>query len=268
MTMLRTLPCAGVLALRARTNRAVHSDVDATPLRRGRALTLGLLTFLALSGCGGLVSGSGRAAQAERTVGPWRTLDVASGIHATVTRGAPAVTLTGDDNLLPLIETVVEGDTLHVRLVPNTVAWNHLELTAEVQGEVLEGVHASGSATVEGDATPTRGAPFVLDASGSSHVDLGALDATEVQVNASGASVVTLEGVADALTVSASGASTVDTRALPVDRAHIDASGSSELDVTVRVSVDGALSGASRLELAGGAHANVAATGGSTVTTN
>lgn len=266
MTMLRTRSCAGVLALAARTHRVVSSVAPMT--KGGASLRAPALALVLLTGCGGVVSGSGRAAQVDRTVTAWRTLDVASGIQATVSRGAPSVRLTGDDNLLPLIETVVEGDTLHVRLVPNTVAWNHLELTAQVQGDVLEGVHASGSATVDGDATATRARPFVVDASGSSRIALGMVDAADVQVTASGASVVTLEGLADALTVHASGSSTVDTRALPVDRAHVDASGSSELDLTVRASVDGALSGSSRLELSGGAHADVAATGGSTIATN
>lgn len=262
MFKLRTSSCVGEGALRARTSRAARFTLGvpgATPL----ALA-GLLLF---AGCGGVVSGSGRAAEDQRTVGAWRTLDVGSGIHATVTRGAPAVTLTGDDNLLPLIETVVEGETLHVRLRSDLVAWNHLELTAQVQGEVLEGVHASGAATVDGDATTTRTAPFPVEASGSSRVTLGALDASEVLVTASGASTVTLEGLAERLTVRASGSSTVDTRALPVDHANVDASGASTLELTARAKVQGSLSGSSRLELGGGASTDVAASGGSTIAT-
>lgn len=234
--------------------------------RTRESLTLSLLALLCA--CGPAVAGSGRAAEDQRTVGAWRTLSVASGVHATVTRGAPGVTLSGDDNLLPLVETVVEGTTLHVRLRDQASAWPKLTLAAQVSGEVLEGVAASGSSTVDGSATPTGSNPFRVDASGSSRVTLSAVDASAVRVTASGASNVVVAGRADTLDAFASGSSNIVARELPVDRAQVDGSGASSLELTVRSRVDGSLSGSSRLTLRGGASSSVSASGGSTVTTN
>jgi hypothetical protein len=228
-------------------------------------LTWCTVVLFAASACGAsFARGSGTLAEDQRTIGAWKTLRVESGIHATVVRGAPGVTVATDDNLLQEVETVLEGTTLVVRLRPWTTLDTRLGVTATVSGDVLEGVDASGAAVVTGTATPTQA--FPIAASGSSVVSVDGLDTTDLRVDASGASRVTALGHAVALAANASGASTIDARGVPVERATIDGSGASTLQLEVRTRIDGVLSGGSHLAYGGGASSSVVASGGSTVT--
>lgn len=227
------------------------------------ALVVSSCVAVMVSGCGlSFVTGSGRAAEEVRAVGSFRTSSIGSGIRATVVKGPPGVTLTADDNVLPEVETVLEGQDLVVRVRPYTSIDSRLGITAVISGDVLEGLDASGGANVTATATPV--ATFPLNASGGSHVQLAGLDATDVVADVSGGSHATLTGRTQTLKANASGASTVDARALNSTTATVDASGASSLDLFVTSRVDGSLSGSSRLTWAGGAPSDVETSGGST----
>lgn len=216
-----------------------------------------------LCACGPVVVGSGRVAEDARSVGAWRTLQVASGIHATVERGTPGVTLTTDDNLLPLVETDLDGDTLVVRLQPFTAIQSVHGVRAVVRGERFEGLQASGGSTVQGDATTA--ATFGLDASGGSVVQVSGLDSDAVRVNASGGSQVALSGRCSAHSATASGGAAVDSGQLQCARATVAGSGGARLTVHATDLVDGSLSGGSQLYVEGPARAEVDASGGSQI---
>lgn len=228
-----------------------------------RSLAVSWCVLGLASGCGPVVAGSGVVAEERRTVGAWRTLAVADGIHTEVARGAPGVVLTTDDNLLEQVETVLEGTVLHVRVKAWYVS-TELGISARVSGEVLEGVAASGGSTVTGAATPA--ASTRVDASGRSKVTLTALDTPELHLDASGASTVTLSGRTASLRANASGASLVRARELTASTADVSGSGASSLELNVASTLTGSLSGASHLTWVGGAASNVSTSGGSTAT--
>lgn len=216
-----------------------------------------------LSACGPAVVGSGRVADEERAVGAWRTLRVASGIQATVERGAPGVTVTTDDNLVPLVETFLEGDALVVRLRPLTAVETSKGVRATVRGDRLEGLQASGGSTVSGAATAASG--FTVGASGGSVVTVSDLDSSAVRVDASGGSLVTFSGRCSTHAVNASGGARVDSAQLACARATVEGSGASWISVNAAETVDGNLSGGSQLYVEGTARADVRASGGSQV---
>src|SRR6516165_12481646 len=67
------------------------------------------------------IEGSGTAKTETREVGPFSALEVHAAIHATVTPGDKvSVSLEGDDNLLPLVETTVRDGRLVAKFKDNT----------------------------------------------------------------------------------------------------------------------------------------------------
>ena len=156
--------------------------------------------LLVLSGCG--ESGSGTAGSDTRSVGAFDEIEIHGALDADVTVGGkPSVVVTGDDNLVPLIETDVVGDRLVIR--PTESMSRKLPMTITISTEALTELelHGASEATLEGDAEE-------LDAElhGASKLLAQKLDADEVQLQASGASSAEL-GEPDAISAALSGAS-------------------------------------------------------------
>src|SRR5262249_55011009 len=74
-------------------------------------LALALLAFA----CGPRVEGSGVAKTEARSVDAFTQVETSAGIHVEVrVGGAASVKVSGDDNIVPLVETGVSGGRLHV----------------------------------------------------------------------------------------------------------------------------------------------------------
>lgn len=221
------------------------------------------LVFVLL-GCPGVV-GSGRAATETRTIGAFRTLRAENGFRVTVTKGARALSVTTDDNVLPLVETVVEGEELVLRIQPGLTLSTSRGLVAALTTDVLEGVTVSGGGKVLGPVSSVTDLP--VTASGGSEAGLTGVMSTLVILNATGGSSVTLSGGTTTLRATAGGGSTVTTRDLTATKVTLDLSGGSQARVSAANEVSGSASGGSTLVISGNpGTVAVEASGGSTVT--
>lgn len=107
--------------------------------------TMVLMTCVLLTGCFGTVGGPARMRPRRVTLErSEKNLSLQSGVRATVTTGARGVSITTDDNLVELVETVVENDTLIVRMKPGVTISTSRGLRATISNDVIEGVSASG----------------------------------------------------------------------------------------------------------------------------
>lgn len=210
-------------------------------------------------------SGNGAVVTETREVGAFRKVSVESGLNALITTGSRAVTVKTDQNLQALVETVVVGEVLFVRVKQGTTITNSGALEASITNDVIEGLSASGAARVTSAATATT--DFGVDASGASNVTVAGVSASSISVSASGASHVTMSGSATSASLSASGASGLDFKAVPLTSATIDLSGASSLRATVSGSLSGSLSGASTATITGTPTTAVSTSGGSTIST-
>jgi hypothetical protein len=223
------------------------------------------------SGCNALVQivgpaipGSGVAKEETRAVDAFHAVDAGNALQVTVTitQGAkPTLKISGDDNLVPLIESVVRDGSLILKVKDNSNISPKVPLLAEVVTSALDRVEASGAANVKvkGGAKADR---FTADASGAAHVTVEALETSNAVASASGAARLVLSGSAASLKVNASGASDVKAEALAVEDADVSISGASGAALKAKNSVNGDVSGASRLELYGRPAKNTVSTSG------
>jgi hypothetical protein len=199
------------------------------------------------------IQGSGVPMEQTRTVEAFHSVDAGSALQVTiaVTPGAgPSLKISGDDNLVPLIESTVEDGSLVLRVKENQTIVTKLPLKAEVVTSELDEVKATGAAQIQvtGGSKVDR---FTTEARGAARVSVDALETQSVDASSHGASHVVVSGSAKALKLSASGASHVKAENLKVDEAEISISGASGGGVNASKSVSGDVSGASKLEVYG-----------------
>lgn len=228
--------------------------------------TLLLPLVLSLTACQAAIItvGSGNVVTTTREVGAFRKVSVASAITVHATVGSRAVTVRTDDNLQPLLETFLDGDTLVIRIKPTHNASLPTALEATLSNDVLEGVAVSGASHVTLAATPV--ATFPLTASGASALEVSGLSSTTLTLDVSGASNVTVAGEAMVGTATVSGASTAHLREVSLSSLALDVSGASTVTARVSSMLTGSVSGASTVTISGTPANQVTSTGASQVT--
>jgi hypothetical protein len=183
------------------------------------------LTTALLGGAGCGTRGSGVAATETREVGQFSTIHSEGALNVIVHVGSDAqkVVLSGDDNILPEIETRVRGD----KLVLEHEDWLRpdLPLVIEIWTPSLAGIEVSGASDVEVDGL--SGGQFDLDLSGASDAEL--------------------RGKVDRLDVDVSGAGDVDAAWLEATMVVVDMSGAGEAKVWATQTLEVDVSGAGRV---------------------
>lgn len=187
-------------------------------------LPLGLLT---LTACGS--TGSGNLITETRDVGSFTRIDVSGGVNVELTvdpNASQSVSVTYDDNLLDNVVTRVDGNTLIIELKGvflNTGSGRFVTVITDV----IDGIEASGGSDLTGNGVIES---YQLQASGGSDVDLRDLQASSVEIDASGGTDVWVFA-SESITGEASGGSDVEVFGSP-GNVNIDESGGA--DVTVR----------------------------------
>jgi len=231
---------------------------------RSSLLTLAALG-LAACGSAGIVVGNNHIVSEQRTVPSFNKLSVQYGIHAELSRGDREVAITTDQNLMPLIETYVQDDTLFLRVRSNYAVTSTHGITAVVNNPTLTAIDASGGSNV--NAVATFAADWPIVASGGSTVSVSALQADRVTIDASGGSHVDAFGLTTDVSVVGSGGSRVSTDGLVAENVTVNASGGSILHVRASKSARGDASGGSQVSVSGNpATRQISSSGASIVT--
>ncbi|MGA3182286.1 MAG: head GIN domain-containing protein [Verrucomicrobiota bacterium] len=145
-------------------------------------LCMGLIT---IGGCNtNAIHGSGVAKTESRTVGSFSRIELAGSADAEVSIGAATeVAVTTDDNILPAIETRLEGDTLRIGFTQSYVS--RLGVKVKITVPALNGVGVSGSGDIR--VTGLRTGDLEARVTGSGDVTLqGAVGRLSGEVVGSG----------------------------------------------------------------------------------
>jgi hypothetical protein len=202
------------------------------------------------SGCHAVYGVTEPVQSEDRPVaGPIRSIVATGGLHLRVlTAERLAVSVRCSEDILPMIETRVEGDVLRVGPASNSWIWNCGEILVTVALPSLQRLTLSGDcvATVAGVAsdgcvvelsggstTTVRGSTrqLRLTCSGASQADLAGLVAEQWQVDCSGASSCHLAGLMQDADLTASGSSRIDALDLRSGTVTAAAHGASRIEL-------------------------------------
>jgi hypothetical protein len=204
-------------------------------------LTFALAAFALASAFG--LSGNGQVKTEERRVAGFRAIEISGVGSLTLTRASLfRVTVTLDENLLPLYESRVEGGVLHLGFKTSPVS-GLTKLTVAVSLPDLDALRVSG--TCEASlANAFKGKSLRLEMSGAGAI-AGGLEYQSVSVGLSGSGHLRLSGKADSLEAKASGAGEIDAAALQSRDVVADLSGACRLLVRASDSLSVSASGVS-----------------------
>ncbi len=199
-------------------------------------LLLPVLAAVALPAAawGDRVTGSGRTATETRTVGSFEAIATKGSFDIVVRQGSPAqVQVEADDNLLPLLETVVEngrnGATLQVRWKSNNSVSTRSATKVFVTTPTLTALSGAGSGSFE--VGPLQTPKLSLSLSGSGDARFDELKTAEFKLSVAGSSDVRGTGEAAKLSISIAGSGDVDLFELRSEEASISIAGSGDAKV-------------------------------------
>ncbi len=189
-------------------------------------------------------TGSGNVVTREEAISDFDKVDISHSFEVDIKQGEEfSVVIRVDDNLVEQLQVEKFGSTLKIGLKPDVSIVSNATLEAEITMPELTGLDLSGAsnATISGFKSTKN---LTVDLSGASSLR-GDIEAGDTSFDLSGSSNANLTGSGGNLTLDASGSSDVDLSDFPVADAEIDASGASTVTVNASGRLDVEASGAS-----------------------
>jgi hypothetical protein len=235
-----------LLAALAITAAAV-ATAFAIPATPAQAMTI------TINGDGGsFVGGSGHEVAVARKVGAFSALRVEGSVDVNAHPGTPGVVVHADDNIEPLIETVLEGDTLVVRLrrnasfrTPGKVA---VDVTFASLAETQQ--HGSGDLHVTGVTGPRLAATI----HGSGDLEIDGAQVGKFSLEIAGSGDAKLSGRADEAHFKVEGSGDVHAAHFPARRVEVDVAGSGDAEVNATDAIDARVAGSGDVVYEGHPH--------------
>jgi len=216
-------------------------------LRNLSTLLFALVIFL--TSCNVLGErGNGNVIKQERKVSAFDAIEVSGAFDVYLSLGtAQSVFIEADENLLPLIRTVVIGNTL--KIDNNKPIHNSKSMKVYITVTDLKRVELSGAVDLHSQNKLTLN-ELAVEISGATDATLD-LAVQKLAVSSSGGSNLKLSGMANRVDLDVSGA--VDIRAfeLLAEIVSIDISGAGEVEINVTKELTSDISGAATVRYKG-----------------
>lgn len=227
--------------------------------RRRHLLSLAALTCasaLLLPACAlaQRVTGSGQMATETRPVSGYEAVALEASFTVKVRQtGREGLSLTADDNLLPLIESVVETrsgrPTLVLRWKRHSSIQHRSEIVATVDAATVKALATSGSGTVETESL--QGEALSLSVAGSGDIRARGLTVASLQTSVAGSGDIVATGATAVLKVSIAGSGDVDTRGLEAEEVKVSIAGSGDAQVTANAALSVSIAGSGDVRYGG-----------------
>jgi hypothetical protein len=242
------------------------------PIKKNISLISLIALSLLLTGCGGIfnfvrnaktIRASNTLTSETREAAGFTAIDMRTVGRVVISQGgAESLDLRGPDNVVPLIQTSVQGGVLVIEMEDNIFVTemhesNVLTLTIGVKDLSALTVSGVGDVTMDGLAASR----LKLDMSGAGRVALAGLSLGNLTLTLGGAGDVTLSGEADSAAILIGGAGKIDAAGLKVQTADIDLSGLGDATLWVTGKLTGSISGAGNVDYYGDPATDLKTTG-------
>lgn len=210
------------------------------------------------------VAGSRRLVTERRTVSGFDRVAIAGNFEVELRQGgSEGVELTGDDNLLALVETQVEGNsgsrTLQIAPKPDVDLEPSQPIRVRIDLERLVAVDVAGSTRVLSHGLHV--AKLAVAIGGSGGVTLAALDAERLSLSLGGSGRAQADGRARSVSLSIGGSGRVALAGLAADELSVNIAGSGTAEVQANQRLSISIAGSGRVTHAGAAVPSVSIVG-------
>jgi len=220
-----------------------------------RILFIAFLTISMKGMAAGIIKGNGISKTEKREVGSFTGLSSSGLIDVTIVYGNSAtVTLEGDENILPYVETFVKDGRLKIKVKDFTVIRPRLSVTVHVSMTTINSVSQSGSGSITGEGNFNNDGETGFSMSGSGKIRLGFVKFNNASVSMSGSGSVELKGnISNNLSVHQSGSGRVDCEDAPCENVSVQISGSGNTRINATKEITAHISGSGSVYYTGNA---------------
>lgn len=188
------------------------------------------------------VVASGKVASESRAAPAFTGIALSLPGKVELVQGSPAsVTVEADDNLLPEIETVVEGGKLRIRFQRNLNVVGKATLRFKVSAPHIESIAVAGSGDVS--AGRLSGAALSISVGGSGDVSVADVQVEALRVAIAGSGDVKAAGRAGELSAKISGSGDLGAGRLDAKRATVSIAGSGDAVLWARETLEVSIAG-------------------------
>jgi len=203
-----------------------------------------------IGGDGNTVKGSGKEVTVARQVAAFSALRLDSSVDVQAHQGtAPSVTVHADDNIEPLIETVVDGDTLVVRTKKGSGYYSHRKVMVDVVFTSLTAVQQRGSGDLHIDKI--SGPKFESSISGSGDLQIENAQVGAFTLSIAGSGDVVIAGTADEARFGIAGSGDINARNFAARKVNVSVSGSGDAHVNATEALEARVAGSGDVTYSG-----------------
>jgi hypothetical protein len=198
-----------------------------------------------------MTTGSGSIAQETRPLAEWSSVNLACPGRLELETGPnQGIAIEADDNILPLIETLVDDGRLTIRFKPSLGSIRPVtSIMFRAATPAIDAMTVSGTGSIH--SGPIARPELTLAVSGSGSVSVQSLETGRLVAGISGSGTVAVRGTAEEQAIRISGSGSLDARDLASQRAEVTLSGSGSAMVRVEQSITGRISGSGSVIYAG-----------------
>jgi putative autotransporter adhesin-like protein len=173
------------------------------------------------------IRGNGHIKTDQRTISSFANIDASGAFQIEWKSGAPALSITTDENLVPYIDNQISGETLHLQT--REQIWPTHGIKVVISSPTRTGARISGA--VKLTANQLSGPRFALESTGAAEVKL--------------------DGNIDELLANMTGASELHAGGLQTKTTEISSTGAAEAEIVVSDTLKVAITGAGKVSYSG-----------------
>lgn len=200
------------------------------------------------------VEGSGKIVTEKREVSGINTVELQGfGDLEIVQDGTEGLTLTGEDNILPLISTEVDSKgVLHIGFKRNESIATHEKLRMNLAVKVLAGLTLSGSSNVHTKELKGKDdGNFSVELAGSGNVSVDKLAAGTLKLELAGSGDVKVAGEVSDQKIEIAGSGGYEGKDLKSKTATVSVSGSGDVEIWATDKLDVSINGSGDVDYRG-----------------
>ena len=198
------------------------------------------------------IRGNGNVRTETRSPGSFRSVASHGSFDVFVSSGEQTVKIEAEENLLPYIETYVEGYTLHVGTKDNYWLRPGRKVKIFVSSPDYESIRSYGSGDIIGESKIKSSSKLELGVNGSANIKMD-IDAPEINTETNGSGDIFLKGETKSFEGEIHGSGNIKALDLRSNDATIKIYGSGDADVFVNGKLDVHVAGSGDVNYKGNA---------------
>lgn len=207
-----------------------------------------LFAFISVNSFGQVwktVKGNGDIKKESREISNFTSLISQGSMNVEISYGnSNSLTIEGDENLLPYIETNVENGRLYIKSKKNINLKSKSPIIVHVSMTKIGSLQVSGSGNIYGNGSFSNDAKTDISVSGSGNLKLNFDTFKDLDLSVSGSGNIELKGnTTNNITAHVSGSGNIDCSNIKTNDADIKISGSGNVKVYAQNSIDAKING-------------------------